>query len=171
MPDRIWSRSTTTAVSYTTMNSHLNSKHRMRRSQLRLIHCFAAPALTDPRSHRDERKSASIDDREAHGMVSDLVTTAAFIACAGRSGWGSSTRMNTSTTSHHRRPTDDEGQPAPCLDAKRCLMEGSIDVVATESQAITSVARARVRSDTCKPVRVRSDRISTAPTVDGGASD
>ena len=51
---------------------------------------------------------------------------------------------------------------------ERCLMEGSINAVATSTQAITSVARKRVNSDTSRSERVRSGRKSAAPV--GGRS-
>jgi hypothetical protein len=49
---------------------------------------------------------------------------------------------------------------------ERCLMEGSINAVATSMQAITSVARMRVKSDTSKRERVRSGRKSAAPAAE-----
>ena len=54
---------------------------------------------------------------------------------------------------------------------ERCLMEGSINAVATSTQAITSVARKRVNSDTSRSERVRSGRKSAAPAVDARQSD
>ena len=74
----------TTDVPCTIRSSHLHGYHRADDSQLRLGYTFAAPALPDPREPRNRRKSASIDEREAHEMVAVRMTTANLMASAGR---------------------------------------------------------------------------------------
>ena len=77
--------------------------------------------------------------------------------------------LSTNTASHHKSATVYGGHTETHLfGGRRSLTEGSIDAVATSKQAITSVARVRVASDTFRSERVRSGRKSAAPV--GGRS-